>query len=144
MAGWPKIIYVRGVGIPVEAWEEVDELIQRYGAEVFLVKPEDERIGPGNQKPHDSTWRSALSPTDRTLLHSFVDAGPRGVTTRQIGPALGRSGKSIRPALEAWSRRIGLVAGEGASAFEPIQRADGRGFRMTDLHLQAARTLLGP
>jgi hypothetical protein len=139
MGEWPKVVVIRNIGIPVESWEEMDEIIRRYGSG---VEPASSDEGEGTKRPSSGRPLGKMNPTDRTILEQFVEGGTRGVTTNQIGPALGRQGKGIRVALEAWSRRIGLVTEEGASAFEPIQRADGRGFRMVDVYLRAARSML--
>ena len=142
MAAWPKTIFIRGVGIPVESWDELDEVIQRYGSEgpIIIQGPQ------GRETTNEKMGRpgiTSLGPTDRSLLQQFVEGGSSGVITTQIGPALGKRGKAIRPALDAWSRRIGLVTQEGASAFEPIKTSRGRGFRLVGVYLQAARSMLG-
>lgn len=142
MPVWPKTIVIRGVGIPVESWEEMDELLKRYGSEGPIVIHGAEQKGPGPKKKLTSS-PSALSATDQSLLQQFVEGGAKGVLTTHIGPALGRKGKGIRPALEQWSRRIGLVTEERASAFKPVKTSKGRGFRLEDVYLRAARQMLG-
>lgn len=140
--GWPKTIVIRGVGVPVDSWEELDELVGRYGGEALIVaqgEPGELKVRP---KSHGQGG-AQLSPSERALLQQFVEAGSRGLLTTQIGPAVGKKGKGIRPALDRWSRRIGLVTEDGASAFEPVKRMDGRGFRMADVYIQGARTILG-
>lgn len=141
MAGWPKTIFIKGVGIPVESWDELDQLIERYGSQQAIViqGPPVERVSPEGRVLSPS---GPVSPTDKTLLRLFVEGGSSGVPTRDIGPALGKRGKSIRPALEAWSRRIGLVTEDGTSAFEPGKTSQGRGFRLVGVFSQAARTML--
>jgi hypothetical protein len=139
MPTWPKLIYIKGVGIPVDSWDEMDEVIARYGAE---------NIGPATPEGSEQTPRrtghlQGVNPSDRSLLESFVEAGDRGVLTARIGQALGKRGKGVRNALDAWSRRIGLVTESGASAFESVKRFDGRGFRMVDHYIGAARQMLG-
>lgn len=141
MNGWPKTIYVKGVGIPVENWEELDQLISRYGVEGVqgVSFPADSAPSTAMQRPGSV----GMQPTDRALLQSFVEAGSRGVLSERLGQALGKRGKGVRNALDSWSRRIGLVTTEGTSAFEPVKRFDGRGFRMLDHYLEAARDMLG-
>lgn len=142
MVGWPKTIFIRGIGIPVESWEELDEVIHRYGAEGSIVI----QGSPGKEtlaERRGQTGSVSLSPADRSLLQQFVESGSNGVPTKQIGPALGKRGKSIRPALDAWSRRIGLVTEEGSLAFEPTKTSQGRGFRLVGVFVQAARSMLG-
>lgn len=141
MAGWPKTIFIRGVGIPVDSWEELEEVIHRFGSEgpVVIQGTQTER-GEGGQRSQPGPY--TLSHTDRSLLRQFIEGDLRGVPTIQIGPALGKRGKGIRRALEAWSRRIGLVTEDGASAFEPVKSSAGRGFRLSGIYLQAARSML--
>jgi len=47
-----------------------------------------------------------LSHTDRSLLLQFVEGGGRGVPTSQIGLVLGKRGKAIARAGEAWGRAL--------------------------------------
>lgn len=147
MATWPKTIYIKGVGIPVETWEELDEVIERYGgASAVVIGGTSESPKPegGASKPKGFHGGGAeLNHTDRTLLQEFVTNGSHGVPTSEIGPALGKRGKSIRPALEAWSRRIGLATEENASPFAPMKTSRGRGFRLTGIYPGVARSLLG-
>lgn len=139
--GWPKTIMIRGVGVPIESWEELDELVERYGGEALIVT--QQQTGSEGQPQRRNRTGLQLSPSDRALLERFVEAGSRGLLTSQISPAMGKKGKGIRPALDRWSRRIGLVTEEGASAFEPVKRADGRGFNMAEVYIQGARAMLG-
>lgn len=140
MAGWPKTIFVKGIGISIGSWEELDELIQRYGVEGPVV------IQGSASQPPPKTDRTngsgVLAPLDRSLLENFVASGIRGVLSNQLGPALGTGGRGIRPALDAWARRIGLVTQDGVSAFETVKRLEGRGFRLTPVYLDAARSML--
>jgi hypothetical protein len=132
------MIEIRGVKVPVDSWEEIRDAIEAFGGEITVTS------GEGSQdNARRSVQPSGLSPTDRTLLEQFIEAGQRGVLTQHLGHALGKRGKGIRPALERWSRRIGLVTEEQATAFEPMKRFDGRGFRMVDHYIRAANQLLG-
>ncbi len=135
---WPKAVVVHGIGVPIESWDELDELVMRYG---------DPALAVGQGRTGEATRLTGrhgadLSPADRALLHQFIEAGARGLLTTQISPAVGKRGKGIRPALDWWSRKIGLVTADGASAFVALKRADGRGFRLTDVHLLGARSIL--
>src|SRR2546422_7665224 len=90
---WPKLILVRGIQVPISSWEELDELVEKYGGEALVVTtPQGDASRPKGRK-------SKLDPDDRSLLEAFVEGGPRGVPTGSIGPALGAHGKGIRPAL---------------------------------------------
>lgn len=141
MADWPKTIYIRGVGIPVASWEELDEIIQRYGSQmVVTLSGEPESTG---RKTTSGSRAVALSHVDRALLRQFVDGGSRGVLNKDLAHVLGAPGRSIRPAIRAWSERIGLVNEGGASPFAPVMRADGRGYSLTNVSMRVARTILG-
>lgn len=136
---WPKTIVIRGLPIQIESWEEFDELIERYGGEALVVAQQGQAE---EGRPSRRGGGIQLNPSDRALLQQFVEAGSRGLLTTQIGPALDAKGKGIRPALSRWSRKIGLVTDEGV-AFARVKRNDGRGYRLTDVHMTAARAMLG-
>ena len=68
---WPKAVIVHGVGVPVESWDELDELLRRYG---------DPAFAPGQGRTVESSRLARghgadLSPSDRALLRQFVKAG---------------------------------------------------------------------
>ena len=137
---WPRTIYIHGVGIPVESWEEIDELIKRYGnISLQGTQEEGKRILPVIQQRPTTT----LNHADKALLKSFADSKKRGLLNREIGQALGKSGKSIRPALHNWSRRIGLTDPAGPLPFEATSRPEGRGFRLNEHSIKVAHSLLG-
>ena len=140
--GWPKTILVRGIQVPVESWDEFDELVQRYGGEALVVAPAYDG-GSESRRDRSVGAGATLGHAHRALLQQFVAGAGRGVLTTAIGPVLGARGKSIRPALERWSREIGLVTNAGGSAFAPVRRNDGRAYRLTDVHLAGARQMLG-
>ena len=142
---WPKTIVVRGIQITVDDWEEFDEAIQRYGGEPLILSPAVKADLPRDTREGGAQRQSqvTLEPQDRALLQKLVEGGARGVLTAHIGPVLDARGKGLRPALERWSRRIGLVTGQGGSAFVPVRRNDGRAYRLTEVHLLGAREMLG-
>ena len=84
-----------------------------------------------------------LDHTDRTLLQQFAEAGNKGILSTQITQVLGKRGRGIPIALDEWSRRIGLVTQDGATAFQAFKRHGGRGFRMTEIYLRTAKSMLG-
>lgn len=143
---WPKTIVVRGLQITVDDWEELDEAIQRYGGEPLILTPAASK-GDGQRDGRESLVQrhthSTLGPQDRALLQQLVEGGRRGVLTAHVGRVLGARGKGVRPALERWSRQIGLVTGDGGSAFAPVRRNDGRAYRLSEVHLRGAREMLG-
>src|SRR5436305_1699349 len=131
---WPKTLRIGRTQIDVDSWEEVKEAIEALGPDIAFLSAEvpTDDIAQRPQLPSRSAYGSLFSATDRTLMEQFIEAGPRGVLTSNIGQALGKRGKGIRPALEVWSRRVGLVTEQDATAFEQVKRFDGRGYRMVD------------
>jgi hypothetical protein len=136
MADWPRVITVRGIEVAINSWDEFDELVRRYGVEAPLPS------GASENQPIPERKSGKLNHTDASLLQQFADAGKSGVPTSDIGPVLGKVGKGIRPALDAWSRRIGLVTEDKASAFEPSKGAKGRGFRLVGIYVRSAKSML--
>lgn len=136
MAEWPKTICVKGIGVVINSWDEFDELVQRYGAEGQLATGTSEKPTSPDRKG------TKLNHTDASLLQQFADAGKSGVPTKDIGPVLGKQGKAIRAALDTWSRRIGLVTEDRASAFESSKGAKGRGFRLVGVYVRSAKSIL--
>jgi hypothetical protein len=137
---WPKIVSIRGgVQVPIDDFEELDALVERYGGDALIVTAasSSETKTKGRGKSAD------LSASNRALLEQFVAAGSKGLPTSQIGPAVGKKGKGIKPALERYARSIGLVEQDGANAFVAVKGKEGRGFKLGVVHFQAARTMLG-
>jgi hypothetical protein len=137
---WPKIIEIGGIKVPVDSWSELREAIQELSGQGFTVLPDEEGQ---TRKVEPIGHGSNLNHTDLTLLKQFIEAGERGLLTSQLAHALGKKGKGLRPALERWSRHIELVTQDNASAFEPVKRFDGRGFRMVDYYRQTAASMIG-
>lgn len=142
---WPKIIEIAGIKVPVDSWAELKEAIQEFGPELVNAA-----TSSSSDESPSAVRRSAEHPSvpglshgDRTLLTQFIEAGERGLLTGQLSQALGKRGKGVRPALEKWSRRVGLVTEDNASAFEPVKRFDGRGFRMVDHYRRTAASMIG-
>jgi hypothetical protein len=138
---WPKIIEVAGIRVPVDSWAELKEAIQEFGSN--LITMGEEGAAAQRQEPNGNSHTSNLAHGDRTLLVQFIEAGERGLLTSQLSQALGKKGKGVRPALERWSRKIGLVTEEGLTAFDAHKRFDGRGFRLTDHYRRTAASMLG-
>jgi len=139
---WPKIIDIGGIKVPVDSWAELKEAIQEFGPAGITSVVEDSS-GQRAETNGATSSPSGLNHGDRTLLIQFIDAAERGLLTSQLSQALGKKGKGVRPALERWSQKIGLVTAEGITAFEPIKRFDGRGFRLTDHHRRMGASMLG-
>lgn len=141
--GWPKIVEImHGLGVikvPVDSWAELKEAMAEFGPMILGISTDDAVARP---EP-TSSGATNLNHGERTLLVQFVEAAERGLLTSQLAQALGKKGKGVRPALEKWSRRIGLVTEENTTAFEPVKRFDGRGFRMLDHYRRTAASMLG-
>lgn len=136
---WPKTIYVKGIGIPVESWEEFDEIVSRYGGgNVSSDEPGSTSSG-GRHRHHG---HSTLSQQDQVLLRQFIENGSQGVLNSHIGPMLNVERKGISPALRGWARSIGLVGGDKV-AFDKFTSASGRGYKLIDGLLPMAKELLG-
>ena len=143
MANWPKTLRVGAVSLDVASWEEVDEAIARYGSKHEISAPQSDHTGADNSQRH-ARGAHGLSQTDQVLLEQFAEAGDRGVLSSHVAQALGKKGKGTGPALEAWTKKIGLVTEENACAVERHKRFDGRAYRMTDHYLRAGALLLKP
>ena len=138
---FPKTVTVRGVSVPVDSWEELKGLIETFSEEGDAI-----RVSGGGESSMQDVRRSppsGLSPNNKVLIERFVDAGDHGVPTDYLGEVLGRRGKGVRPALERWSRELGLVTQDGTTAFDSTRTAQGRGFRMTEHYRRAASAMLG-
>lgn len=134
MADWPKEITVRGIPITVSSWDELDEMIERYGTSEVPAGRGAQRVGGGEGQ---------LTHTDRQMLQKFIQAPKRGMLNRELTGPLGVDGWGVKPKLDEWARRIGL-APEGGSAFEAVNMGRaGRGYRLTDLSMSVAKHLLG-
>ena len=136
---WPKTIYVKGIGLPVESWEEFDEIVERYGSEHVSSTGENAH-SPERRTSADGP--SSLEQRDKVLLQQFIEGGSQGVLNRNIGPMLGVARKGISPALRGWARRIGLVDGDKV-AFDKFTGVNGRGYKLIDGLLPMAKELLG-
>ena len=135
---WPKTIYVKGIGLPVESWEDFDEIVQRYGSEHVTTSEESH---PSKHKPSGRS-SSRLGHSDQVLLQQFIERGNQGVLNSNIGPLLGVARKGISPSLRVWARKIGLAHADQI-AFERFNSAVGRGYKLLDGFAPMARSLLG-
>lgn len=133
---WPKTISIKGIAIQVESWEELDEIIQRYGGDIAISADNSNVKAP---KPPSG---GSLAMNDRVLLQQFVDTESKGILNKDLGKFLGSKGKSIGPALRKWGLRIGLAHDEKAEAFERFNRPDGRGYRLSAPFTKVAQNLL--
>lgn len=137
---WPRTIYIRGVGIPVESWDEIDELIQRYGEDQVSASSGNEKEA---RKPKPSSTNSSLTQSDRALLERFIEGGSRGVINSDLTEALGKRGKGIKIELEKWARRVGISESDDVEPFESFNRYEGRGYYLKDHFLRVAQSILG-
>lgn len=135
---WPKIISVRGVNVEVSDWDEVDEVIKRYGTEGGDLIIREGSSGPVRQPKGQN--RSGLEPHDLTLLRRFVEES--SLATADIGSALGKSGKAIKTGMVAWSVKVGLARDSTVFPFESCFRADGRGYKLLPHFREVGRSIL--
>jgi hypothetical protein len=135
--------------VDVDSWDEVREAREALGGDFSVRSETDADRSPDGASAQPASPKriaagvSGLTPHDRSLLEQFIEAGSRGVLTMKLSAAIGAQGKGVRPALDRWTRRIGLVTEENATAFEPVKRYDGRGFKMLDHYIRAANQMLG-
>lgn len=127
MSGWPRLVFVRGVGIQVHSWEELDEILRRYGSSVG--------------QPRDDRRLMDLTEEDRSRLQLLLDAGPSGVPTKILSDRFGKRGKALYPALENWALRVGLRH-EAQAVFQGVRNAQGRGFRFKERFFRRAYLML--
>lgn len=137
---WPKEITIKGVKLPVESIEEFVDIVKRLDNEGIDVISGGEKV---EGKHKGTTGSCSLDATDKALLSLFYEGARRGLPNNHIAEVLGKRGKGMRPALEAWSRKIGLTSSGTVAAFEPMMRADGRGYRIKDSHMRVAKNILG-
>lgn len=139
MSDWPKEIVVRGIAIHVNSWDELDEVIKRYGASEI---PGARVTAVGTVIPSGG-GTGQLTHSDRTMLQQFLSKTGRILLNSELSAPLGAEGKGIKPKLDEWSRRIGLTNSEG-DAFEAVNMGRaGRGYRLTEMAAAVARSLLG-
>jgi hypothetical protein len=135
---FPKMIPVKGVPIPVDSWEELDELIQRYGGDVSLAGIDNSGEGTIRTRRTNSN----LPTDDRAILQKFVERESKGLLNKELGAFLMAERKSIRPALRKWGVKVGLAPSEQAKVFDPFNRPDGRGYRLSDAFIHIAKAIL--
>ena len=123
-------------------WEELDDLIARYGGDIAGSTSDDpDAEHHSAQRPRKNGGGSA-SPSDRVVLERLVEAGAAGLPTQDLGEMLGRQGKSIRPGLLQWAKRIGLTNDANIDPFQETRIGTRRGARLKDSMQHVARELL--
>ena len=125
-------------------WEELDDLIARYGGGITATS-DDAPDSEHSELPRPSPRKnggSGASASDRVVLERLVQAGSLGLPTQDLGEMLGRQGKSIRPGLLQWARRIGLTNDANIDPFQDIRVGTRRGARLKDSMQHVARELL--
>jgi hypothetical protein len=122
-------------------WEDLDELIGRYGNKVEgAVGNDDDQLGQQDGTP--KRRNGGTSAGDRVVLERLVNAGNLGLPTQELGEILGRRGKSIKPGLLDWARRINLVNDKNIDPFEDTRVGTRRGARLKPSFQSVARELL--
>lgn len=144
--GWPKmLVFADGMKVAVDSWEEIREAREALGGE-FSVQPNPEGAEGGTPPPvvrRQGHTAAGLTHHDVSLLEQFVEAGAKGILTQALGTAIGAQGKGVRPALERWSRKIGLVTEENAKPFESTKTFNGRGIKMVEHYRRVAMQMIG-
>lgn len=135
---FPKMIPVKGVPVPVDSWEELDELIQRYGDDVGLAGID---LG-ADGIPRTRRMSHPLPTSDRAILQKFVERESKGLLNKDLGAFLGAERKSIRPALRKWAVKIKLADSEDLRVFESFNRPDGRGYKLSPAFVHIAKAIL--
>ena len=75
---FPKMIPVKGVPVPMDSWEKLDELLQRYGADVGLISVEAAENQPRSQRHGGHQIPTA----DRAILKNFVEQESKGLLNK--------------------------------------------------------------
>jgi hypothetical protein len=122
-------------------WEELDDLIARYGGIIAGAGGDDSEV-EHHSPPARKNGGGRASPSDRVVLEKLVEAGAAGLPTQDLGEMLGRQGKSIRPGLLQWANRIGLTNDTSIDPFKETRVGTRRGARLRDSMLHVASELL--
>lgn len=136
-------VRIGGLEIVDPTWEELDALIERYG--VVVQGSSDEGGHQETQEAQRTSPRKnggSLSPCDRVVLERLISAGAAGMPTQELGEMLGRRGKSIRPGLVEWAKRIGLTNDANMDPFQETRVGSRRGARLKDSLQHVAKELL--
>jgi hypothetical protein len=125
-------------------WEDLDELITRYGGKVEGAPTAGDDDSPATEHSAPRRRNGGAAAGDRVVLERLIEAGNNGVPTQELGEILGRRGKSIRPGLISWAVRIGLVSDKILDPFEESRVGSRRAARLKpSLHHVAKELLKG-
>lgn len=138
---FPTIIRVRGIPIEVESWDDLDEVVKRYGNDAAPIELQSGEGKKGTIGRASTT--ASLQTNDQVLLRQFIEKDGSGLFNEVIGTAIGARGKSIWPALRKWAVKIKLAESERAEVFERFNRTEGRGYKLKPHFLKVAHSLLG-
>lgn len=141
--GWVILVKVRIGALEIcdPTWDELDRLIERYGGGFQLEAMTS--VGDEVRPSRPISGNGSSRPCDRVVLERLARAGVAGVPTQDVGEVLGRRGKSIRPGLIEWARRMGLVHDENIDPFEECRAGSRRGVRFKSSFQHVAEQLLG-
>jgi hypothetical protein len=121
-------------------WDELDELIRRYGQSVDTTTAGSE---PRSSLKTGLKTSSSNGVADGVILQQMVECGPSGVPTNELGQLLGSMGRGIRPALGRWASRIHLVEqGGNIDPFEECRVGTRRAVRLKGAFEAVAKGLL--
>lgn len=128
---WPKTVVIHGIEIGVDSWEDVQEVVSRFGTAATVGHAV-------TRQAHEPM----LSLADRDLLAWFVEAGSKGLPRKEVAVALGARGRMLPGTLQVWAQKVELVASStGTMLFEPIRDARGRRIRVIPQYMDEARRI---
>jgi hypothetical protein len=132
------IVRVRGIEIECDTLDDLDAIVERYGASGSTERTpsRDENAGA---RENGGPAITGLSRTDTALLKQLVQNAGAGVPSSVIGGMLSAERKGIPGALARWAERVGLPNDACVTARPGGQR----GWRLNDGALHAAREILG-
>jgi hypothetical protein len=138
---WPKVVTIRGIGIVTDSWDEVQEVVTRFGSQttVTSVRQDDYQTVRDDLGPPP---RVLPSKADLVLLSRFVEAGMKGLTRSEVVAALGEM--PFKPALHSWGRRCLPLVGHVMIVFDVVRDVKGQRqrIRLNPQVLSEARQVL--
>jgi hypothetical protein len=143
---FPKTVKVRGLAIEVGSWEELDEVLRRYGNEGGHPNSSASKGAPAAAKDEKRTengshTNGASEDHDMTLLRAFMQAAQVGIPTAFVQSSLPKAhGRGMQKALAAWAERLKLTGTDaGTDACIKSRPNGGRGWRLSNGALAVAQ-----
>lgn len=141
MAQSPVMAYV----VKINGYEVICESVEDVRALVGATvdgSPTEKREGKAQTPPSPPSRNGSdgqRSAADQALLRALYDGGTTGIPSSTVGGLLSAKGKGLPGAFERWADRVGIPR-DGAEA---VRVGTGRGWRLTDGALAAAKVALG-